>query len=106
MNKSTYYVSVHGRSVLNEQGASAYEWEIQATSEEAEQLRMQLELLQEQEEEDFTGLVFPWPDTPEAETNARFQGALDEVYRSIHRLGSAQTRALIEEYRLMTPEQE
>ncbi|NMO95276.1 hypothetical protein [Paenibacillus lemnae] len=106
MDKSVYYVSVHGRSVLAERGASAYEWEIQATAEEAEQLRMQLERLQEKEEEAFPGYVFPWPDTPEESTNALFQSSLDGVYSTIHQLGTPETRSQMEQFRLLSQDTE
>ncbi len=101
MDKSKYYVSVHGRSVLKEQGQSAYEWEIEATPEEADQVRIELDLMQEKEEEAFPGYMFPWPDTPEESTNAPFQNSLDRVYMSIYRLGTAETRHQMEQLRLL-----
>ncbi|MGM1050234.1 hypothetical protein SAMN05661091_4608 [Paenibacillus uliginis N3/975] len=102
MDKSTYYVSVQSRSVLTEQGQSSYEWEIEATPEEAEQVRMELGLMQEKEEEAFPGYVFPWPDTPEQSTNALFQNSLDRVYMSIYRLGTPDTRNQMEQFRLLS----
>lgn len=102
MDKSTYYVSVQSRSVLMEQGQSSYEWEIEATSEEADQVRIELDLMQEKEEEAFPGYVFPWPDTPEQNTNALFQNSLDRVYMSIYRLGTPDTRQQMEQLRLLS----
>ena len=102
MEKSTYYVSVQSRSVLAEQGASPYEWEIQASPVEAGQLQSELELLQEKEEEAFLGYVFPWPDDPEARVNAGFQSSLDRVYRTIYDLGTAETRTQMEQFRLVS----
>ncbi|CAM3783679.1 MULTISPECIES: hypothetical protein [Paenibacillus] len=102
MDKSTYYVSVQSRSVLTEQGASPYEWEIEATPEEADQVRIELDMLQEKEEEAFPGYVFPWPDTPEQSTNTLFQTSLDRVYRTIYRLGTPETRQQMEELRLLS----
>ncbi|MFC7678056.1 hypothetical protein [Paenibacillus sp. GCM10028914] len=102
MDKSTYYVSVQSRSVLTEQGASSYEWEIEATPEEADQVRIELDLMQEKEEEAFPGYVFPWPDTPEQSTNALFQDALDHVYMTIYRLGTPETKSQMQQLRLLS----
>lgn len=102
MDKSIYYVSVQSRSVLTEQGASAYEWEIEATPAEADQVRIELDMIQESEEEAFPGYVFPWPDTPEQSANSLFQTSLDRVYRTIYRLGTPATRQQMEELRLLS----
>lgn len=102
MDKSTYFVSVQARSVLQERGASAYEWEIQANPEEADQLRIELDLLQEKEEEAFPGYVFKWPDTPEQNVNETFQDTLDRVYRSIYQLGTPETQSQMEQLRLLS----
>lgn len=102
MDKSRYYVSVQSRSVLTEQGASSYEWEIEATPGEADQVRMELDLMQEKEEEAFPGYVFPWPDTPEQSTNALFQDSLDRVYMTIYRLGTPETKTQMQQLRLLS----
>lgn len=101
MDKSTYYVSVQSRSVLTERGASTYEWEIEATPEEADQVRIELDMLQEKDERAFPGYVFPWPDTPEQSTNSLFQSSLDRVYSTIYRLGTSETRSQMEQFRLL-----
>ena len=64
MDSMKYYVSVMGRSVIPDPSVTSYEWIIQATPQEAEQLLGLLSLMQEKEEEP-PGMVFPWPDTPE-----------------------------------------
>ncbi|ANA81385.1 hypothetical protein C7121_29050 [Paenibacillus glucanolyticus] len=101
MDKSTYYVSVQSRSVLTQQGASPYEWEIEATPEEADQVRIELDMMQEKEEEAL-GYMFPWPDTPQQSSNALFQSSLDNVYRTIYQLGTPATRQQMEELRLLS----
>lgn len=101
MDKSIYYVSVQSRSVLTEQGASAYEWEIEATPAEADQVRIELDMMQEKDEE-ATGYMFPWPDTTEQSTNVMFQSSLDKVYRTIYQLGTPATRQQMEEMRLLS----
>ncbi|KOP64489.1 hypothetical protein AMS62_03915 [Bacillus sp. FJAT-18019] len=101
MDKSIYYVSVQSRSVLTQQGASAYEWEIEATPAEADQVRIELDMMQEKDEE-VTGYMFPWPDTTEQSTNVLFQSSLDKVYRTIYQLGTPATRQQMEELRLLS----
>ncbi|MEX3619964.1 hypothetical protein [Paenibacillus glucanolyticus] len=101
MDKSTYYVSVQSRSVLTQQGASPYEWEIEATPEEADQVRIELDMMQEKEEEAL-GYMFPWPDTPQQSSNVLFQSSLDNVYRTIYQLGTPATRQQMEELRLLS----
>lgn len=102
MDKQKYYVSVQSKSVMNQQGDAAYEWEIEATPEEADQVRIELDMMQEKEEEAFPGYVFPWPDTPEQSTNALFQDSLDRVYRAIYRFGTQETRKQMEQLRLIS----
>ena len=40
-------------------------------------------MMQEKDEE-MTGYLFPWPDTPQQSSNALFQSSLDKVYRTIY----------------------
>ncbi|WP_433945841.1 hypothetical protein [Paenibacillus sp. SN-8-1] len=91
--KKTFYVSVQGRSVLEDQGAAAYEWVIQATPEEAEELRRKLSASAEADEDGFMDFVFPWPDTPEDEIYAQYSERINRVYQEIYRLGTTDTRS-------------
>lgn len=91
-----YYVSIPGRSVLEEQGATAYEWTIEASSEEAINLRYMLERIGEKEDSSFVAYMYPWPDTPEDVVNSGYQSQIDKVYREIYRLGTEETRRELE----------
>lgn len=91
-DKNTYYVSVQGRSLLEDQGATAYEWSIVATSEEADQVSHLLEQLDEKETSSFLAFTYPWPDSPEEEVNASYQSVVDALYRELFRLGTPETR--------------
>lgn len=102
MDKTAYFVSVQARSVLQERGASAYEWEIQATPEEADQLQLELDMLQEKDEEAFPGDLFSLSLESERDINSMFQDSLDRVYRSIYRLGTPNTRSQMEQLRLLS----
>ncbi|MHA0857035.1 hypothetical protein [Paenibacillus sp. CMAA1364] len=97
MNKHKYYVSVHGRSVLMNKGATSYEWEIEATSEQAQEIAHLMRQLEEEEQGGFIHHVFPWPDTPEEEMNMAYQHALDDIYKSIYDLCSECTRLQMRE---------
>ncbi|MEK5061550.1 hypothetical protein ACFSVM_21810 [Paenibacillus shunpengii] len=98
MTRSLYFVSVGGRSVLNDQQAASYEWVIEATPEQADYLRGLLSLMQEKEEEAFPGYIFPWPDTEEASVNSLYEQALQNVYNEIYQLGTRETRSHLAQY--------
>jgi hypothetical protein len=98
VEKKVFYVSVHGRSVLDDQGASSYEWEVNATPEEANNLLHMLRRIGEKEESSFLAFTYPWPDTPEGEVNAGYQSHLDALYSEIYRLGTEETREGIRRY--------
>ncbi|WP_410771886.1 hypothetical protein [Fontibacillus sp. BL9] len=92
MEKKTYYVSLQGRSLLEEQGAAGYEWVIRATPEEADMISHMLEQIDEKEVSSFFAFTYPWPDSPEEDVNAGYQSNLDELYRHIYSLGTEETR--------------
>lgn len=94
--KKTFYVSVQGRSVLEDQEAAAYEWVIEATPEEAEELRRKLSSSAEADEDGFMDFVFPWPDTPEDGVHARYSERINRVFQEIYRLGTSDTRSQME----------
>lgn len=96
MKKRPYYVSVQGRSLLEDPGAAAYEWEVEATRQEADTLSHMLEQLGEKEESGFLAFTYPWPDTPEGEVNRSYDSHLNALYREIYRLGTPETRAQME----------
>ncbi len=89
-------MSVQGRSLLEDPGAAAYEWEVQATRQEADTLSHMLEQLGEKEESGFLAFTYPWPDTPEGDVNRSYDSHLNALYREIYRLGTVKTRAQME----------
>ncbi|WP_342773941.1 hypothetical protein [Paenibacillus oralis] len=96
LEKKRYYVSVQGRSVLDDPGAAAYEWSVEATSEEADTLKHILDQLGEKEESTFLAYTYPWPDTPEDDVNRSYQSVVSGLFREIYRLGTAETREQLE----------
>ncbi|WP_185897391.1 hypothetical protein [Paenibacillus zeisoli] len=99
--KKTFYVSVQGRSVLEDPGAAAYEWVIEAAPEEADELRRKLSSSAEADEDEFMDFVFPWPDTPEDGRHARYSERINRVYQEIYRLGTSETRSQMENSNLI-----
>jgi len=96
VEKKRYYVSVQGRSILDDPGAAAYEWSVEASSEEADTLKHMLDQLREKEESTFLAYTFPWPDTPEDDVNLSYQSVVSDLFREIYRLGTPETRAQME----------
>lgn len=95
MTKSKYYVSVQSKSLLREQGSAAYEWEIEATDEEAEALAQLLKHLDESENTTFPrgmtpGVPYHWD-----HENDAYDGKLRQIYSTIRRLGTPETKAHI-----------
>lgn len=96
MVKNTYYVSLQGRSLLDDEGASGYEWAILATPEEADMISHMLEQIDEKEVSTFLAYTYPWPDSPEDDVNASYQSNIDALYKAIYRLGTPETREQLE----------
>lgn len=92
VDRKLYYVSVQGRSMLENPEATAYEWTICATAEEADTLGRMLEQIQQHEEDSFLAFTYPWPDTPEQGVSQGYQRHLDNLYREIYRLGTEETK--------------
>ncbi|MNO47345.1 hypothetical protein D3C76_376580 [compost metagenome] len=92
MEKKTYYVSVQGRSLLDNEDEASYEWVIHATKSEADTICHMLEQIGETEDSEFLAYTYPWPDTPEDGVNANYSSLMNDLYHEIYRLGSEETR--------------
>ena len=93
--KTKYYVSVQSKSLLREQGLAAYEWEIEATDEEAATLGQLFERLDESEHATYfrgmtPGLPYHWD-----RENDAYDGTLRKIYAMIHELGTPDTKSQI-----------
>lgn len=92
MDKSKFYVSVSSKTVLPEQGTSAYEWEVEATDEEAAELRDLLETLEEDEHAThFRGMTPGVPYHMDRE-NDEYDAKLKRIYSTIQKLGTPETQ--------------
>jgi hypothetical protein len=96
MEKAIYYVSVQAGTILQEQGAAAYEFEIEATSKEVEQLQELMDMKEDAEGSTLARGATPYIPYHLDQANDIYDAQLVEVYRAVHRLGTASTRQHIE----------
>ena len=97
MEKLTYYVSVQAGTILEEQGDAAYEFVIQATPKEADQLQELLDLKQESEDETFWRGIMPAVPYHEDQANDEYDDSLRGVFERVYRLGTQQTKEFMEQ---------
>ncbi len=95
--KHRVYVSVQAKTVMYHQGDAAYELEIEATPEEIKRLH---ELFESVSEEDFTNYLRAYNPVLIIEdlvNHEWYDLHLAEIYRTLYELGTAETRAHIEQ---------
>lgn len=96
MDKHKYYVSVQARSILREQGQAAYEWEIEATDDDAAKLQTLFEELEEADHATLGRIMTPGLPYHHDPQNDEFDRLLQECYDLIHRLGVGETKSQLE----------
>lgn len=100
MDKKTYYVSVGSGDIIRQEDAANFEFEIHATEEELNKLE---ELFEEKEEADNGSArraITPYYEYHHDGENDAYDASLREIYKLIHKLGSAETKAHIESMNL------
>ena len=100
MNRVTYYVSVQAGTVLSEKGAASYEFEIEATLDEAEELKRWLNRSIEHNAENWVRAQLPGIPYHQDEVNDEADAHLQETYRRIERLGTEQTKQQLARMRI------
>lgn len=97
--KKKYLVAPQLREVMEHTDDTAFEFEIEASPEQATQLQ---ELLDRMEKEDFQMFVdgHIWPFSRTEHNNAEYEDALQEVYRKIYAWGTPQTKQQLEQLHL------
>ncbi|MFD2614779.1 hypothetical protein [Paenibacillus gansuensis] len=100
MDKKTYYVSVQASTVLENQGAGAYEFEIQATPEDLEMLYELFEIKREYDDGTFFRTHIPAVPYHLDEDNDGYDAALKEIYNLIGKLGTPETSKHISQMQL------
>jgi len=104
MEKKTYYVSVQAGTVLPNEGDAAFEFEIQATEEEVEQLIELFNSKRETEEDTFIRAPVPAIPYHQDEENDNYDAVLKQIYDKIYELGTEETKAAIAAMNLNAPE--
>lgn len=95
-DKKTYYISVQAQTMLEEQGAAAYEFEIRATEQDVARLAELFEDQMENEHETAERAVIPGiPYHQDAENDA-YDATLKDIYHAIYELGTPETRRHID----------
>ncbi len=101
MNRTKYYVSVQAHSILADQGAAAYELEIQASDREVEQLQELFDTLIKAEDGTFIRGMTPGVPYHIDDENDTYDFYLIEIYRKIYEIGTAETRSHIEQMNIL-----
>ncbi|PYI54587.1 hypothetical protein [Paenibacillus flagellatus] len=95
MEKKTYYVSVQAGTVLENEGDAAYEFEIQATEAELDDLVESFELLSDLDNDSAARALNPFEDYSQDEENDNYDITLTQIYRKLYDMGTEQTRRTI-----------
>lgn len=88
-------------TVLEDKEAAGYEFEIQATEKEIEQLMELFEYREEAENANFRRAMIPGIPYHQDEENDVYDTGMRAVYQMIHRLGTEETKKQIEEMGLI-----
>ncbi|WP_054950270.1 hypothetical protein [Numidum massiliense] len=102
MDKKTYYIAVGSGTILEDQADGAFDFEIEATPKEIEQLQ---KLFTEQFATDWQSFLrahIPIKPYSEDKPNDAYDENLHNVYRAIYQLGTPRTKQFIEEHGLLT----
>lgn len=96
LEKKNYYVSVQAGTVLENQGDTAYEFEIQATAEEVEYLQQLLSEKWEFEHATVVSAYLPGIPYHQDDENVGYDNSLRSIYGYIHKLGNGEAKQTID----------
>jgi hypothetical protein len=94
--KKTYYVSVQAQTVFENQGDSAYEFEIQADEQQISRLVELFENQLENEQDTAQRAIVPGMPYHRDVENDRYDATLKEIYKAIYSMGTEETRKHIQ----------
>jgi hypothetical protein len=95
VEKKTYYVSVQAGTVLENEGDAAYEFEIQATEQEVEDLIETFGLLHDLDNTTAVRGISPAVPYHQDQANDDYDTVLTQVYRKLYELGNEETKQII-----------
>lgn len=101
--RQIYYVDVHGKQLLLQQGASAYDLEIYASKEEARQIETQFRRLDERDESSLN-LMMRYNLTQGeiiGQNNDQYDEEMRVLFRLLHQYGTEETRKHIESMNIL-----
>lgn len=97
MDKQTYYISVQSGSILQDRNADEFEFQIEATEKEIEQLLELFEYREAAENANFRRSFIPGIPYHQDEANDIYDAGMRAVYQMVHRLGTEETKKQIED---------
>lgn len=101
VDKKTYYINVGTGEVLEDKGALNFEFEISATEEEIDKLQELFEETDNSSQGSYASSWLPWKVYYSNEANQEYDYYLTEVYRTLYKLGSEQTKRHIESMNIL-----
>ncbi len=101
MEKRIYYISVQSASIVEDEGATPFEFEVQATEKEIEKLQELFEEQMEEEHNVFQRAVVPGIPYHHDSENDQYDDNLKLIYTMIHELGNGTTKRHIEEMNIL-----
>ncbi|WP_426452398.1 hypothetical protein ACP26L_10090 [Paenibacillus sp. S-38] len=102
MDKKTYYIAVGSGEILEPADSTGnFEFEIQATDEEIDQLAELFEDQDDAEGDTAVRAVIPYRLYHKDKENDVYDANLEEIYRMLHKLGTPETRSHIESMNIL-----
>jgi len=92
MERQKYYVSVQAHTIMANQGDAGYEFEIEATPDDLGRLNELFEELEDFDEASYIRNQLPGIPYNYDSENDGYDYFLKEIYRTLHQLGTAETK--------------
>ncbi|RXT04181.1 hypothetical protein [Ammoniphilus sp. CFH 90114] len=101
MEKKRFYVNVEHGSILEDQGAETYEFEVDADEMEIHKLQELFDKTHQKEMGTIVRGMTPYIQYHDDEDNDEYDRSLLQVYRMLHQLGTPQTKQHIESMEIL-----
>lgn len=109
LRKNRYYVGLHSGEIsgeiLQQQGSSPYQFEIEATKEEVQELNALLSKYSLEDTDTFWTAHIPYQNKLQSEQNKDSDQSLRGIYHMIYRLGTSKTKQQIRDLQVLKPPQ-
>ncbi|NEW08651.1 hypothetical protein GK047_21890 [Paenibacillus sp. SYP-B3998] len=101
MEKKPYFINVGTGEVLEDKKALNFEFEILASEEDIDKLQELLEETDNSSQGSYASSWLPWKVYYSNEANQEYDYYLTEVYRTLHQLGTEETKRHIESMHIL-----